>query len=419
MTLLRALQRQNTYFLMLTAMGLTSLASSGAEASDVVFWHTMNTEETKTLESIVKEFEKENPGTKVKIQNVPFSDAQNKYKISAQAGKAPDVLRSEIAWIAEFANLGLLEEIKLSEADQKDFLKVPQSYAFWEGKNYGIPQVTDCLALLYNKRIFREKKVTIPLTMEELAQTGKILSSPKEKKWALSFNPAGYWAQIFIWSFGGGLIRGEDSSIHIADPESIQGIQFMIDLMQVYGVSPKEMDFVNGYNNMMTGFKQGRYAMIINGPWATSDALNGEEFKDPENLGVAIIPKGPKGNFSPVGGHSYVVYKGSAVKPESIKFANYLSETKNQILLAKNHNLLPTRQSAWNSAEVKSLKLISAFKSQLDVATSRPVIPEGGAIYTALDRSVEDALSLNKEAASAMRKVQKQWQKLLKHRKNR
>ena len=419
MTLLRALQRQNTYFLMLAAMGLTSLASSGAEGSDVVFWHTMNTEETKTLESIVKEFEKENPGTKVKIQNVPFSDAQNKYKISAQAGKAPDVLRSEIAWIAEFANIGLLEEIKLSEADQKDFLKVPQSYAFWEGKNYGIPQVTDCLALLYNKRIFREKKVTIPLTMEELAQTGKILSSPKEKKWALSFNPAGYWAQIFIWSFGGGLIWGEDSSIHIADPESIQGIQFMIDLMQVYGVSPKEMDFVNGYNNMMTGFKQGRYAMIINGPWATSDALNGEEFKDPENLGVAIIPKGPKGNFSPVGGHSYVVYKGSAVKPEAIKFANYLSETKNQILLAKNHNLLPTRQSAWNSPEVKSLKLISAFKSQLDVATSRPVIPEGGAIYTALDRSVEDALSLNKEAASAMRKVQKQWQKLLKHRKNR
>ncbi len=418
MTLLKSFFRQSLYVFLLAVIGLTGLASFRAEGSDVVFWHTMNTEETKTLEAIVKDFEKENPGTKIKIQNVPFSDAQNKYKISAQAGKAPDVLRSEIAWIAEFANLGLLEEIKLSEADQKDFLKVAQSYAFWEGKNYGIPQVTDCLALLYNKRILREKKVSVPLTMEELAQTGKTLSAPKEKKWALTFNPAGYWAQVFIWSFGGGLIRGDDSSIHIADPESVQGIQFMIDLMQVYGVSPKEMDFVNGYNNMMTGFKQGRYAMIINGPWSTSDALNGDEFKDPENLGVAVIPRGPKGNFSPVGGHSYVVFKGSTVKPEAIKFANFLSETKNQILLAKNHNLLPTRQSAWNSSDVKNLKLVSAFKSQLDVATSRPVIPEGGGIYTALDRSVEDALSLNKDAASAMRKVQKQWQKLLKHRKN-
>jgi arabinogalactan oligomer/maltooligosaccharide transport system substrate-binding protein len=378
----------------------------------------MNTEETKTLEAIVKDFETQNPGTKIKVQNVPFSDAQNKYKISAAAGKAPDVLRSEIAWIAEFANLGILEEIPLSEADKADFLKVAQSYAFWNGKNYGIPQVTDCLALLFNKRIFREKNVKVPETMEELAQTGKTLSSLKDKKWALSFNPAGYWAQIFIWSFGGGLIRGDDSSIQISTPESVAGVQFMIDLMQVYGVSPKEMDFVNGYNNMMTGFKQGRYAMIINGPWATSDVLNGEEFKDPENLGVAIIPKGPKGNFSPVGGHSYVVYKGSTVKPEAMKFASFLSETKNQILFAKNHNLLPTRQSAWNSQEVKNLKLISAFKSQLDVATSRPVIPEGGGIYTALDRSVEDALSLNRDAASAMRKVQKQWQKLLKRRKN-
>jgi arabinogalactan oligomer/maltooligosaccharide transport system substrate-binding protein len=192
----------------------------------------------------------------------------------------------------------------------------------------------------------------------------------------------------------------------------------MSDLMQVYGASPKEMDFVNGYENMMTGFKQGRYAMIFNGPWATSDVLKGDEFKDPSNLGVAVVPKGPKGHFSPVGGHSYVVFKGSSVKAEAMKFANFLSETKNQILLAKNHNLLPTRQSAWNSQDVKSIKLISAFKSQLDVATTRPVIPEGAGIYTALDRGVEDALSLNKDAASAMRKVQKQWQKLLKRRKN-
>ena len=157
--------------------------------------------------------------------------------------------------------------------------------------------------------------------------------------------------------------------------------------------------------------------MIINGPWATSDILSGDEFKDPDNLGVGIIPKGPKGNFSPVGGHSYVVFKGSQVKPDAIKFASFLSETRNQILFAKNNNLLPTRQSAWNSQDIKNLKLISAFKSQLDVATSRPVIPEGGGIYTALNRSVEDVLSLNKDAASAMRKVQKQWQKLLKHRK--
>lgn len=404
--------------LLFILVGTIQLCFASAYGSEVSFWHTMNTEETKTLEVIVKNFEMENSGIKIKIQNVPFSDAQNKYKISAGAGKAPDVFRSEIAWIAEFANLGILEEIPLSAADKADFLKVAQSYSFWNGKNYGIPQVTDCLALLYNKRILREQKVKVPGTMAELAATGKILSSPKDKKWSLSFNPAGYWAQIFIWSFGGDLIHAEDSSIHIYTPESIAGIQFMSDLMQVYGASPKEMDFVNGYENMMTGFKQGRYAMIINGPWATSDVLKGDEFKDPSNLGVAIIPKGPKGNFSPVGGHSYLVFKGSPVKVEAIKFVNYLSETKNQILLARNHNLLPTRQSAWNSQDIKSLKLISAFKSQLDVATTRPVIPEGAGIYTALDRGVEDALSLNKDAASAMRKVQKQWQKLLKRRKN-
>jgi arabinogalactan oligomer/maltooligosaccharide transport system substrate-binding protein len=79
------------------ATARTDAAAKQQATTTITFWQTMNEEETKTLKTIVAAFTKANPSIKVNVQYVPFDQAQAKFATAAQGGKAPDVLRAEIA----------------------------------------------------------------------------------------------------------------------------------------------------------------------------------------------------------------------------------------------------------------------------------------------------------------------------------
>jgi arabinogalactan oligomer/maltooligosaccharide transport system substrate-binding protein len=109
-----------------------------------------------------------------------------------------------------------------------------------------------------------------------------------------------------LWTFGSGMVS-DDRKVLIGKEESSKAIQYFIDLREKYKIVPSTVDFANDYDNQQTGFKTGKYAMIINGPWSTSDILSGEQFKDPSNLGITRIPTDKAGYATPVGGHNYVI----------------------------------------------------------------------------------------------------------------
>ena len=138
----------------------------------LTFWHTMNQEEMVTLDGLVGKFMEQNPQIEIQAQVVPFSDAQNKFKTVAQAGDAPDIFRAEIAWTPEFAELGFLAPLDdyVSEEDLGDYLPGALRYNQYKDRLWGIPQVTDCLALLYNKRMLAGAGVDPPATMDDLVR---------------------------------------------------------------------------------------------------------------------------------------------------------------------------------------------------------------------------------------------------------
>lgn len=408
---------------LLIALLAISLIAAGCGKKDdaadtnqvtISFWHTMNTEETKTLEGIIKDFEKEYPHIKIDMQQVPFSDAQNKYKVAAQAGDAPDVFRAEIAWTPEYAAMGLLHPVDsyLTAADRADYLDAPMNYNIYQGTTWGVPQVTDALALLYNKRLFEEAGVSVPKTMDEFIEVGKALTIPEKGQYGFVLRGDSYWFQPFLWAFGGDLIDN-DRNVLINSKESVAALQFMIDLRDVHRIVPKEVDYANDYVNMMTGFKEGKYAMIFNGPWATSDILSGKEFQDQSNFGVAPIPAGPGGQGSPVGGHNYVMAANTDHPDEAWLFISYLNSTDSQVKFAVENNLLPTRRSAYEDPAVQGNEILQGFKAQMEVATNRPVIPEGGAIYSDFTPNVQAAMSGEISAAKAIDNIERAWKRLL------
>ena len=75
--------------------------------------------------------------------------------------------------------------------------------------------------------------------------------------------------------------------------------------------------------------------------------------------------------------------------PAAYKLIQFLTKASSQATFASKNNLLPTRRSAYQNSAVKSNPIISAFLQQMLVARARPVLPEGGAIYTDFTPNVQ------------------------------
>jgi arabinogalactan oligomer/maltooligosaccharide transport system substrate-binding protein len=387
-------------------------ACEGVES--ISFTHTMNDQESPVIAEVAEAFE----GTTVEVTQIPFDGAQGAYDQQAAGGEAPDVFRAEIAWIADYADKGYLLPLSGLYDDWDDFLAGPLAYGQWQGETYAVPQVTDALALLYNVRMLEEAGVEPPTTMDEFVAAGETLQAELGLENAFYMRGDAYWLQPYLWAYGGGLLEvnddGQVTEILVNNEGSVAGLEFLLN--EVLGtIAPEDVDFPNDYGNAMTAFKEGEVAMIFNGPWSTADVLSGTEFTDPENLGIAVIPAGPDGDKgSPIGGHSYVLYAGmdEAKQACAAAFVAYLSNTENQARLATELNLLPTRTSAYEDASVQESRLIADFQTVIENATARPVIPEGGQIYTDFGPNFQAAWTGDKTAQQALDDTAAAWQQI-------
>jgi arabinogalactan oligomer/maltooligosaccharide transport system substrate-binding protein len=405
--------------LLLAACGGGSTSSTTSTSSGPVtlnYWYTEGTSETPVILSQIKAFEAQNPNIHINAQYQDFNQAQAKFTTAAQSNTAPDILRSDVGWVAQFASLRYLLPLDqyVSASDQSDYLPNALAYDKYNGHLYGLPQVTDFLALLYNKAEFTKAGIaSAPTTMTEFEADAQKLVSSKAAKYGFETSGASYFALPFLWSFGGGMID-TNNNILVNNAGSVAGLNFLLKLQNTDKVMPSKIDFSNGYNNMVNDFKSGTTGMIFEGPWETANILTGSAFSTQSNMGIAGIPAGPSGQVgSPTGGQSYVIYAGTKHPAEAAKFVNFMSSTASQIAIARANHTLPTRQSAYADSSVSSNPVIAGYYAVRNTAVSRPVIPQGGQLFTDFDPNIQAALAGSKTASDALNAVATKWKALL------
>ena len=381
-------------------------------SGSLTWWDTSDdTNEGPAFQELIDKFEEEYPDVDVTRQYVPFDQAQNKFKTAAESGKgAPDILRAEVAWVPEFASLGYLYSLEgtalLEEAD--DFLETPMSSNVFDGETYGVPQVTDTLALMYNKKLFEEAGIEEPpTTWDEVEDASAKLKEIGAE--GIYINSGGYFLLPFIYGEGGDLVDTESQEILINSEENVAGIQAAQDLVKSgAAVKPVAND---PYGTMMTLFKEGKVGMIINGPWEVANIDSDPNFGGFENLGVAPVPAGSAQSGAPVGGHNWVIWSGmdEAKAEAAIAFVQFMSSAESQAFIASELGLLPTRQSAYDLPEVQDNEKVAAFKAALDSAVARPWIPEGGQFFGPLDEMATKVLIQNADVEKSLDAVAKTY----------
>ena len=396
----------------LAAIAVVASASAKSEATTLTFWQTMNDQETVTLTSLVNQYEAGHSGIKIDMVTVPFSQHDQKFTTAAQAGQGPDIMRADTApdvqgWAAQ----GLLTDLTpfVSAAGKADFVQAALKGAQYNGKIYAIPQTVDALALFYNRRLLKAAGLKKPpATLAQLQQYCTKVGAGK----GIALRGDSYWLQPWIWGYGGGLVDMQKKQILVASKKSIAGWGAYNSLFNSKCAFPNK-DFSNDYGNAMTAFKNGQVAMIVNGPWSTADVLLGPQFKSTGNFQVAVLPPGPGGQGSPIGGASFVVSRASQHVKEASDFINWLTAPARQAVFATKNNLLPSHVSAYKLPSVKTNRIIVQFLSQMQKATDRTAGTQGAQLYTDFTPALQSMLTGKLTPARAAATVAAAWKSKL------
>lgn len=389
-------------------------SSPGTDLSaELTWWDTSDpTNEGPAFDELIAQFEKKYPKVDVKREAVPFGETQNKFKTAAAAKSgAPDILRAEVAWVPEFASLGYLYALDGTPlaGQDSDFLEAAIGSTKFEGKTYGVPQVTDSLALLYNKKLLEKAGVAeAPKTWDDLETAAKAIEKKTGAK-GVFVNAGGYFVLPFIYGEGGDLLDTEAKKITVNEDAAVKGFARAQQLVKSgAAVKPPAQD---SYGTMMTLFKEGKVAMIVNGPWEVNNIKSAPEFGGLDNLGIAPVPAGSQRAGAPVGGHDYVIYSGMPQEKAqaAVAFVEFMSSAESQAFLADKLGLLPTRVSAYDQPQVKSNPVVSAFQPVMEVAVPRAWIPEGGQVFGPLDEAATKVLVQNGDPKKALDTVAKKY----------
>lgn len=395
--------------------GESGSKGSGELSGTVTWWDTSTVgSEDIVFKKIAEGFEKKHPKVDVKYVNVPFGEAQNKFKNAAQANSgAPDVIRSEVAWTPDFADLGYLAPLDGTAAlkDEGDFLEQAAASTKYKDKTYAVPQVIDSMGIFYNKKIFKEAGVEVPSNIADLKTVSKTIKDKTGKTGMYLRGDDAYWFLSFLYGEGGDLVDASSKSVTVDKPEGVKAFEVVKDLVDS---GAAKTDATDGWENMQSSFKDGKVAMMINGPWAVADTLAGKEFTDRTNLGIAPVPAGSAGQGAPQGGHNLAVYAGSKNLDASYAFVEYMTSVETQAQTAGELNLLPTRTSAYARKEAVNSEIVGFFKPVVETAVERPWIPETGGLFAPLVTEYTKVLTDQTTPEKAAKSTGDSYRKLLK-----
>jgi arabinogalactan oligomer/maltooligosaccharide transport system substrate-binding protein len=377
--------------LALAATACNGDSDSGSDSSGpvtITWWDTSNaTNEAPTYKALIKEFEAANKDVKVKYVNVPFDQAQNKFDTAAGASGAPDVLRAEVGWTPAFAKKSYLLPLDGTEAlaDESKFKPNLIEQAKYEGKTYGVPIVTDTLALVYNKELFEKAGVEAPKTWDDLK---KAAATIKDKTGVDGYwgSTQAYYAQSFLYGEGTDTVDADAKKITVNSDAAKKAYGTWLSLFSGKGLHKADTT-ADAYAHIQDAFVNGKVAAIVQGPWEITNFYKGAAFKDKANLGIATVPAGSTGKAgAPTGGHNLSVYAGSdaAHQKASLKFLNFMTSAKSQATIALKNSTLPTRDDAYTT-EVKADPGIAGYGTVLAAAQPRPALPEYSSLWGPLD----------------------------------
>ncbi len=395
----------------------TETLKTGEKVSgEITFWHSYSEggAEVKTLKTqVIPAFEKAHPGTKVKPVTVQYDQLHQKLVTAAAGSNLPDVVRSDIIWVPELANLGVLLPLDQAMPDFKELSAKTYDGALatnlWKGRYYGLPLDTNTKVLLYNEATLKKGGVNAPpATFDDLRADAPALAAQRIYVHAVG-DGSGWNVLPLIWSNGGDITDKDvtKSDGYLNAPAAVEAIQLLVELYKANGI-PKIVLGGGGGTGALEGLAKGMYATTHDGPWNYPIA----KAQFPKlDLKAAPAVRGKAGSVSVVGGENIVITQSSKNKALAAEFTRYMLSPEAQLMMAKVGQVSVLKDLADDMAAIEPY--YAPFMEQLKTARPRPATPAWTKIDTILTKQVQLAIKGDLSAQAAMDQAVKQIDPLL------
>jgi multiple sugar transport system substrate-binding protein len=303
---------------------------------------------------LIGKFESANPGAKVKLQTVSWTDINQKVTTLVSTNQAPDILNLDA--YANFAGDKLLlpADDVLSPDTQSDFIQKFADNGKYEGTQYGIPFVGSVRGLFYNKDMFKKAGIKEPpKTWDQLRADAEKIKAQGGTGYGMPLGPEEAQAEfsLFMWGNGGDWIDGDTWTVD--KPQNVQALEFLNELANQDKVTQPNPGTTNR-TDLWKVFGAGKIGMVMGSnfyPVLLKD-------QNPKlNYGVAPVPVNGSNDQVTLGVEDYLMaFNTTKHKPVVKAFLDFVFKQQNYGRFIDTEGFLPVTKSVSDQVAAKDEK---------------------------------------------------------------
>lgn len=304
----------------LAAVSTAILAAPAAAETELTMYYpiAVGGALTEVVDSIVDEFEAENPDIKVNaIYSGNYDDTRVR-ALSALASGEP----AQLAVMFSIDAYDLIEQDLIVPFEDINGVKPDWLNSFYpalmangriEGKTWGIPFQRSTIVAYYNKDMFRAAGLdpeSPPATWDELISTGKTLTNDGTYGLMIPSTGYPYWMFQALAIQNGKEVMSDDGLTTYFDDETVvETLKFWQSLSQEHGIMPTG---TVEWGTLRQAFLEGQTAMM----WHSTGNLTAVKNNASFDFGVAELPANVR-KGSPTGGGNFYIFKDTSAEEKA------------------------------------------------------------------------------------------------------
>lgn len=366
--------------------------NGSGSAQDVVMWYYWENEShQKALNEMLDKYNASQSDYKMTAKYVPFADFKKQLSIGASASELPDLVLLDSPDHASYASMGIFADLT-GKFDVGTYYDGPVSSCTIDGKLYGVPFGSNCLALYYNTDMLKAAGIENPPTTwdelkadaEKLTQgnvTGFAFCSLQNEEGTFNFMP-------WVWSTGTG-------SYEINSEGGVKALEYVKSLVDSGAMSKECINWTQG--DVMNQFISGNVAMMINGPWQIPTMKQ----EAPElNWDVALIPK-DKEYASDLGGENYAVIAGGN-EAGALNFLEFATQQEQVSFMMNTMGYISAdKEIAKTQFTSEEDKVYQKFIEEMDYTKARGPLADWPSVSDAISLAFNQVMTGAAEPAKA------------------
>ncbi len=264
---------------------LSTAVYSQDYAFNITFWYFLPEKQSEILNTVVQSYREKHPNIGITLKRFESGSALHSALVKPTE-TLPDIALIDSSWQKELIAADKMVPVEdamlpaVKVVAKMDTYKPLWNACTYDGKLWSMPYFAFNRALVYNPKMFQEKKITKPPTnWKELLEIADKLSDPAKGIYGFyvpvndSDKDLAYFYQIFLLQAGGAAYNPETEGLNGEFAE--RALYYLYDLVNTHKVSPdgksnidkyKTAMFIGTPNDILEAKKQGVELKVVRWP---------------------------------------------------------------------------------------------------------------------------------------------------------